>query len=297
MATTLSAFDTSPGAAVTSRSAARRRCTSAAAAASPGRWFSATAAPAPASSSTVARPMPEPPPVTSARLPRRSNLMLTSVGDCLVHRVRELHAHPVIARLDHQEADQLFLGIDPEVRAASAGPPVIARRSRASRCRRCCAARARRGRTRTPSAPARRCSCPGPNRRWRRTVMSSTVLRLISRTPFSSPPFSSIWLNAGSPRRAGEPQEPEKYGPGWRRLGARASASSGRRSRFVVRRRHIAARGRQARRRSVLHPERSEDAPLEELVERHPARELDDAPERVEPGEAGCIPTACRAGS
>src|SRR5689334_14063074 len=126
MAATLSAFDTSPGAPVTLRPAVRRRRTSVVAAASPGRWFSATSAPAPASSSTVARPMPEPPPVTSARLPRRSNLMLTSVGDRLVHHVGKLHAHAVIARLDHEEPNQLFLGIDPKVSAARAGPPIVA---------------------------------------------------------------------------------------------------------------------------------------------------------------------------
>src|SRR4051812_24119153 len=66
------ALDTSPGAAITSRPSARSFAAVSVPRLSSGRWLSATLAPRRANSSTVASPMPDEPPVTSAALPLRS---------------------------------------------------------------------------------------------------------------------------------------------------------------------------------------------------------------------------------
>src|SRR5216684_3500551 len=70
-------FDTLPGAATMRCPAAFSRSTSRAPRASSARWLSATVAPLRAKASTVASPMPEAPPVTSAVFPERSAVIMS----------------------------------------------------------------------------------------------------------------------------------------------------------------------------------------------------------------------------
>src|ERR1700730_8351234 len=73
-------FDTLPGAEITRCPCPFSRSICCMPRVSSGRWFSATVAPQRANASTVASPMPEAPPVTSAVLPVRSAVIIGSAS-------------------------------------------------------------------------------------------------------------------------------------------------------------------------------------------------------------------------
>src|SRR5437763_8294980 len=75
-------FDTFPGAEMTLWPSPFSRSTWSRPRESSGRWFSATVAPQRAKCSTVASPMPEAPPVTSAVFPERSTVIMSSPFSC-----------------------------------------------------------------------------------------------------------------------------------------------------------------------------------------------------------------------